>query len=903
VSVPRSPLARSIYPPALLLGAVAAAAPLPAMAAGPGAQAGAAAPREGQDLNLLIAALTLDGRQLSDTIYLYESGSDVLVPVGELARHLTIGVTTDPLAHTAAGFVLSESAPFRIDPAAGTVTWPGGTDRLAPGEARWIDGDLYIPARRLAQWWPVDLAFDMAGLELKVHAREKLPVQLRLEREAAAAGAGTRAPVSDGAAWPKLRAPYRLVSVPAVDMTLGAGIDRTPQGTTTRLAYAAVIAGDMAGMEGTAFVTIDKQEQVPRARITLSRHDPDGGLLGPLRATSVELGNVGLPALRNVLSGGGTGWGAALSNRPLDLPSSYGLQTLRGELPQGWDVTLYFNEALIGFARSRPDGLYEFPDQPLVFGRNEFRLVFNGPLGQHRVETRVYLLDQSVTAPGALYYSAGMRADAGALRGTVQVDAGVLKGLALTAGAVHLEGAPDGGSFSVQRLARPHTYLNGGLRASLGRALVNLDHVHDLSGGSLTELGLRTALAGVSVDASRTWVRGFESDLFAALPDPARLRDRVRLAGLLAFSPRLRMPFAVDLEHERAASGRESWLVQPRLSITAWSTALTNAMRWEWGSANGGHTYVSGALQASRRVAGVGLSGQLAYSLVPEARVDSVAIALDKAIGPHNRATLGVTRLMREQETTFTAGWTRNFGSFGLGFSALYTSPRRFGFGLQLFTAFGRDPLQGRLLRDWQPLAQTGAVAARVFVDGNGNGRFDPGEQPVEGAGFTINGNGRQQVRTDAAGTALIPRLPPRGWTSLGVDPGTLEDASWQPERPGINILPRPGKVQAIDFPVTAIAEIDGTVWLAEAAGRRPIGNARLQLVTPDGRVAAEAVSASDGYYIVPGVVPGSYTLRIDPAQLADLGLSGDRVDVMVRAGAPFVNGIELTVKAAAARR
>lgn len=630
--------------------------------------------------------------------------------------------------------------------------------------------------------------------------------------------------------------------------------------------------------------------------LTLSRHDPDGNLLGPLGARSLEIGNVGIPALRNVLSGGGTGWGATVSNRPLSLSSSYGLQTLRGELPQGWDVTLYFNEALIGFARSRPDGLYEFQDQPLVFGRNEFRLVFNGPLGQRRVETRVFLLDQSVTAPGEVYYSAGLRAGNGAIRGTLQVDAGLTRGLALTAGAVHLEGSPtDADGIYAPRLSRAHTYLNGGLRASLGGALVSLDHVHDLAGGTLNEVGVRTALGGVSLDATRTWVDHFESDLFEATPDSVHVRDHLRLSGQLSFAPRLRLPFAADLQHERTVSGRETWAAEPRLSVTAWGAALTNALRFEWGDARGGLTWVTGKLQVTRRIAGIGLSGQIAYSLAPSAYADSLAVAIDKVIGRNNRLNIGVARLFRDHETTLTFGWTRHFASFALGFSGLYGGTERFGVGLQLFTAFGADPLRGHLVRDWQPLAQTGAIAARVFVDGNGNGRFDQGEQPIADAGFTINGSARQQVRSDASGQALIPRLQAREWTDVAIDARTLEDASLEPVSPGVRVLPRPGRVQILDFPVAPVADIEGTVWLGGSGVRRPIGNARLQLLDSNGRIAAEAFSASDGYYTLSGVRPGQYRLQLAPEQLAQLGLSGDPQGVTISTGKPFVSGVDLT--------
>lgn len=88
------------------------------------------------------------------------------------------------------------------------------------------------------------------------------------------------------------------------------------------------------------------------------RPDPTGGLLGPLRATALTLGNVGVPALANVMRGAGSGGGLVLSNRPLNQPSSYGLHTLRGELPPGRDVTLYFNDARIGLQPSRADGCY-----------------------------------------------------------------------------------------------------------------------------------------------------------------------------------------------------------------------------------------------------------------------------------------------------------------------------------------------------------------------------------------------------------------------------------------------------------------------------------------------------------------------------------------------------------------
>lgn len=839
-----------------------------------------------EQLNVLVANLLLERDQLSDTIYLYEINNDVLLPVGELAQQLTLGVTVDPISHVASGFLLKEGAAFRLDPATGKVTLPTGQEEFDPKLVRWIDGDLYVSSRLLQRWWPVDFKFNMNALSLQALPREKLPIQLKLERERTAKKLGGRGGGYVDPGYPRLQNPYRFLTVPVIDSTIGLGINKRGDGASTIATYSGTFSGDLFGMEATAFATVSKDDLKPDARITLSRFNPEGGLLGPIDATSLQVGNIGLPALKNVLSGGGVGWGSIVSNRPLNQSSSYGLQTLRGELATGWDVTLYFNDALIAFSQSRNDGLYEFPDQPLVFGRNEFRLVFNGPLGQRRVETQVYVFDQTVTKPGEIYYTGGAKRDNdGAIRSTFQVDAGISKGLAITAGSIYIDN--DDGT-------RRKTYFNGGLRASVLGSLVNLDHASDIRGGNLTELGLRTALLGVSFDASRTWINDFDSDVFSDSGDPLKIRDQVRLSGSVVLSPTFRLPFAVDFRHEQTVTGRATFSIQPRLSVNALGTSFTNSLNY---LISPGEDSLSGTLQASRRVAGIGVSSQIAYTLKPESKLSSFALSFDKTLGESNRLNLGVVQTFGPSDTIVTAGWTRNLGSFGLGLSGLYGGAGNMGVALQLFTAFGFNPRNGRVMRDWQPMAGMGSVSAKVFVDNNQNGMFDTGEETIENAGFTVNGSGRQGTRTDARGEALLPRLQPKDYADVALDLGSLDDAQWQPTRPGLRVLPRPGKVQVVDFPVVLTGEIDGTVYLVDGDVKRGIGNAKLQLVDPQGKIVGETKSSSDGFYIMPKVLPGRYTLRIEGEQLKGLGLNVNRsADIEVSAEGDFINGVDFTV-------
>jgi hypothetical protein len=169
-------------------------------------------------------------------------------------------------------------------------------------------------------------------------------------------------------------------------------------------------------------------------------------------------------------------------------------------------------------------------------------------------------------------------------------------------------------------------------------------------------------------------------------------------------------------------------------------------------------------------------------------------------------------------------------------------------------------------------IASNGGVSARAFVDENGNGRFDPGEPPVEGALFDINSS-PAPVRADARGQAFIVNVPGHQWSDVSLAASSLEDPSWKPSIPGVRVASRPGKTTVVDLPVQAMGEITGTVWSAEEGARRAVPGARVELLRPDCSVAAAIRSAFDGFFDFPDVAPGLYTLHASADGLSDAAL------------------------------
>lgn len=875
--------------PALAQPQAASSAP----AAAPSARAGTGQMRRDIEANLLILNLQLDGSTLSDGLTAYQDGAQILLPLGELARLLTLAITVQPGAGSASGYVLSEERTFGLNVAQSVASLAGRDMAFEAQDARVIDDEIYVSSDLLSHWLPIDFEIILPALQVQVKPREKLPLQERLERERAAKRlGGVRPEQLADPGYPHVIAPYHWIGLPFIDQTFGVDVRAAPGSRQLNAAYTAYLTADVMGMEGAAYVSSSRDKPAPEWRMTLGRNDPDAQLLGPLQARSFLVGNISVPSVANVMTTSDTGLGVAISNRSLDQPTSFDRQSLRGNLPPGWDVTLYYNEALLGFQSSRADGLYTFNDLPLSFGRNEFQLVFNGPLGQMRTERKNFLLDQSIVKPGEVLYSLTQhRADNGDMRSVAQFDMGVTKKVAASAGFIRMP-RPVAGQNGVEERG----YAQLGLRGYWDWAIVTSELSFSQSGGMLAELGLKTRLASYAVDFLHTQVQGgFDSDTFSASGDPVKLRDKLRVSGTLVLPSLRRMPVTVEAQREMLKSGASSEAVASRLSLMLAGTSITHGLAWQRA---GGAATTNGSMQLSRRVASLGLNGQLAYSVKPDARFDSLALTADRNLANGYRVNAGLLRTFSAGTTLLAGGLSKNFGRFALALSASYSSQRELALGLQLFVALGREPRTGKWFADAVPMASMGAVSARAFVDRNLNGLREPDEELVPNASFIINSGGRHPTPTADDGTAFMGRLTPGSYTDIALDASTLEDPLWKPVRKGVRVLPRPGLVQMLEFPVVSTSEIDGTVYLRNEANnthKRGIGDAVVQLVDSQGVVVMSTQSSSDGFYLLRQVMPGRYVLRISPAQATKLALvSTLEHPVEVMPDGNFISGQDL---------
>ncbi len=367
----------------------------------------------------------------------------------------------------------------------------------------------------------------------------------------------------------------------------------------------------------------------------------------------------------------------------------------------------------------------------------------------------------------------------------------------------------------------------------------------------------------------------FISEQFENQTDPTLSLSNLRLDKIIpswGIIPRISANIRGQLE--RFDSNRKDIDLSNRLSAFVAGVSVTNTV--DFALTRGGDaestTRGDGTFLLSARLLQLSLRGSLNYAITPKADLTSAAVTADYRVGRKFSTRLAVDRTLTgdNQVTTVTAGVNRRFQWFDFGIDASYEDEGRYTVGASLSFSIGQEPRTKGLVVSSERMASNGSASARVFLDRNQDGRYNEGDQPIQGAKLRP---GPRELETDEEGIALIPGLTHGRETPVTVQKESLEDPFWIITQEGYEIVPRPGRPAILDFPVVPTGEIDGTVYLRKGELTRAVSNVQLQLLDEEGEVVQEVKSAFDGFYLFQMVTPGTYRVRVSPEQTQRLNL------------------------------
>lgn len=834
----------------------------------------AAAPWTPAEEDQLLLELRSGAYKLGEPLRGYQTPQGVCIDLADTIQALDLPVRLDKKSRRATGWLFAEDQRFALDREAGTVLTPAGSRALAAGAIHDTAEGWCVETAALAGWLGVELAPDLANLAVTIRSPRKLPFLEAIERRSRAERLRSVAPAFDLASLPRAALPYRDWRSPALDVQIQA---ETSRGGTEGH-YELLAAGEALGMSYTARLSGTGLPAPDSLRLRAFRLAPEGGLLGPLAATQVALGDVETPR-GGLTAQGGYGRGAFVSNRPIDLPTRFGTTALRGDLPAGWDAELYRNGELRAYQADRGDGRYAFEEIELVFGENDFDVVLHGPQGQVRHQRSSVPVGSAAVPAGQTWYWAGMAEDRRDLvsftdrfvapgsgwRWGVGVERGIDR---RTSAGVEYQSLVLGG--------RRHDYLETVLRRSLGAMLVEGAVAQQFGGGRAWHVDALGRVGAMRFEARSLWVQGqFDSELVGARQvreHALRLNAPLDLAGW-------RLPVEAGLTERHTRDGAR--VREATLRASGHVRRLALSAEWLRRSVRGAGPAVTGELPGSEltvigntslgrvrlrgsarfRLAGPGGRGFEQAQVLAEAPLDAVS-----------SLRAGYERDLLAGRDDVTLGYVRQFERFALRADA--RADNRGGRSLALTLAFslGRDPGGGGWRASRDRLAETGQAGIAVFRDDNGDGVRDPGEEPVPGV--RIEAGFRHGARpTDAQGHAAITGLTPYVPVLVSIDAGSLPDPLLQPRGRGMVVVPRPGVAAQLELALAPTGEIEAVLLGPDG---EPRGGAAVELTDPAGRPLLRALADFDGYVLFEAVPYGDYRLQLAGPSAAALGAQAE---------------------------
>ncbi len=817
--------------------------------------------------------LRTDRFQIGEGIRGYVSGSRVCVALADVILALDLPIRVDPELRRATGWAFDERRALTIDREAGRATIASLSVVLAPDAIIDTAEGWCVDPTTLGNWLGVTLTADTGNSVLRLDSATDLPFEMAAQRRARAAAIRptTQFNLAD---LPQVRRPYSAFQLPSVDVIASASYvrDAATGSSSSQVRYELFASGELLGASFDARLSSDTNAIPQSVRLRAYRSDPAGGLLGPLAATHVAVGDVNslsTPTGAQPVAGRG----ALLTNRPLDLPDSFDRTTFRGDLPAGWDAELYRNGQLLGFASPGGDGRYEFTDVRLMYGLNRFEIVLYGPQGQVRREVRNIPVGLDAIPPQKTYYWAGIVQEGRDLlrigdddrpfrrgwRGTVGIERGLNRRTSLGAWATTLV-IED----------RRYEILEASLRRAIGPTLAEFTGSWQSGGGHAARLYWVGELGqGIFQVESLLARNGFRSD-----------RVPLGVTGLhtvsVDLSPRVAgtvLPVHIEARYRQRIDGRDRIEAATRASANWRNLSLTGQLDWAQNRGFGDNSNeIAASLLANARFGRLRVRGEARVAISGPSANNLVAVIGEwtQSENADWRAELGYDSAASRVRAGL--GYTRRFDRFALTGFGEVASDGSVAASLSLSFGFGPDPRNGGIRFSRERLATQGQALATVFYDDNGDGRRQAGEALAQGVVLTA-GNAVSDVPTDAGGQAIVDSLAPFRPVLIGIDESSLPSPLVRPSVPGIVVTPRPGVATELLIPLVSAGEVEGSLV---RGGGNGIEGVDLELVDARGVVRAVTRTDFDGFFLFESVAYGQYRLRIAALSAQAANISAD---------------------------
>ncbi|TMN74655.1 hypothetical protein CWB85_00320 [Pseudoalteromonas sp. S1727] len=793
----------------------------------------------------LLFSLSLNDMYLGEA-FAIKSEQGVLLGLSGLVEILQLAIDVDVASGSAAGWFIEQGNLFSLSATEPAKLVVNNQEVVLFSQQLLIDDDIYIDAAVLESAFMVEIIPDYANLTLEVTTDELFPVVAQQQRKNRQFN--NQHHTDNQPTQPWKASPYQVISVPVADLQLNYRRDND----SSRTSYSLLGAQDFAYLSAEYFLAGREQDLLTDSRLTFSKQALDSSLLGAFAASEIRFGDITATQVGSRYNSQ-YGRGVKFSNYQLDRNIDNNRINLTGAIQPGWDVELYRNGLLIEQQLSLADGRYVFADVDLLYGENNFELIFYGPQGQVERKTEYYFIDGNQLGQGEATYEVSISEQGKQLLGSEsnpqqsgwlaagRYERGLTDNIAIYTGAMAQKREDD--DF--------YQFAFGSNINLFERLLLNVDYEQNNQQQNELELTARTQLAEQSL-------------LFTVTDRSEQQQDfqsyQFDMSGELMDNNYGRLNYQNNFLLQHSSSGRDLQQAYNRFNYSYSGFSVNNLLQWQKVNEQ---SQVYGATRIQGRIGRVYSRFGVDYLISPESDILSYQAEFNRSITAKLQAELTLRNTLNENVQSADLGLNWQNDDFNLSSTINYDSNDNWLFSLYSRFSFGYDRENNRAFMSNRSLTSTGSLLVKVFLDQNNNGIMDPDEQGV--AGIKVKGvqNHRQAI-TDEQGIALLTSMPANRTTDIILDRNSFADPFMIPAHDGFSITPRAGFIEYMDYPLNNASEIEGVIYTQQGEHTQIQPYANIALLDENGKKVAQTQAAFDGYYLFTDLRPGQYQAVID---------------------------------------
>ncbi len=815
--------------------------------------------QEGLDLFLL--DLEADGYLLAESVPAYASGDTYLIDFALFLEAVEFPIErTDQLW---AGWFRSEDRRFswRMDSEVVQVTGRDG-ERL---DYQWLDADdgTYVSVEALKRWFSLELDVDPRLQTLTVASSEPLPFQLWRERTLAKYRyrPGQRIDadviVPDQYNW----ATMPLFNLSTHIITRKQDGERNATGTLSLVTGMDLLKHSVVYAGTTAHSSSDSSRSTNRLTIERASATPATPLFAGVNR--YILGDI-YQASPNLVTNSNAGRGFRIDRYPAGQTGNLSRVTIAGNGSPGWEVELYRNGTLIGFATVGADGRYFFPDEETPFGENIFVAKLFGPQGQTREDRQTFWGGGMELAEGDYDFSIShIDFDRHLLDGVPDNVDGLAANYATAfryaralTGELQLGAAYTRTGLGTR--ARDGTFMDSEYvtvfgRRQLGPGVLIGEAVSQLDFGEAWSLEYLTGLNGHKISMAHRVFDDYESPATVHRDDLDALSE-LSLSG--SFGRDKQNGYTLRFRHRDLADGSSDFRVFNRLGLSLGPVNLSNDLEH---IVSPDADTTTGRLRVASRVNRVSLRGQLDYQLTGDRPLKQISATMNWDMTARLNNNVTVTKnLTNDKVLYFTNLLSVRVRDWHLTLSVNSDLDGAWSVGAGFNIAFGYDGRRQAFVTDRRSLAYTGRATMNLFMDNNNNGIRDPGEPPVPWASYRD-----QETLQTWPGALPLTALPSYRPVQIETRHLKFDDPFLVPRAEAYELRTHAGSDISVDIAVVMTGDIEGHVFIGSADDAAAARGVIVSLHDAQGREIARTRSEFDGFYNFTGVPGGDYEVRV----------------------------------------